>query len=141
MRKLFAGIIVIALMLPIPAQGFFHRDCNNLKSRTTANQKEYNISWDKYQTAFGRWQRIKDSMMKYEGTEAINRLRATMKIAEKSLLDFKSYSKCIKATKYAGLTRELKEIRNAYKDIEGNGGFALYNNYLPSPIDYLSYLK
>lgn len=141
MKRLVVLALAFVFLLPTSADGFFNRDCSNLKKRTITNQKTYERNWDKYQSAYGRWQAITDSWKKYNNPEAVNRLRVTFKVAQTTLQDFQKYPKCIKATQISKVQRELFDISVGFKDLDGNRGFALYKNYLPSPIDYLSYLK
>jgi hypothetical protein len=141
MKKLFILALTFVFLLPTSADGFFNRDCSNLKKRTVINQKTYERNWDKYQSAYGRWQAITDSWKKYDNPEAVNRLRVTFKVAQTTLQDLGKYPKCVKATQLPSIQRQLFDISLAFKDLDGNGGFALFKNYLPSPIDYLSYLK
>jgi len=138
---LVLSLLISLLSFPSAAEGFLNRDCSNLKKRTIVNQNAYVKAWDKYQTAYGNWQELTDSYKKFENPEAVNRLRATLKVAEKTLIDLKRFPKCLKGGKWSGIPTELGRITNAYKDLDGNLGFALYKNYLPIPIDYTSYLK
>jgi len=142
-RQYFIGAILsFGLILNAsPAEGFLNRDCSNLKKRTIANQKSYEKAWDKYQTAYGNWQEITDAGTQFRSPEAVNRLRATFRIAEKTLNDLNKFPECLKKGKWVGIPSELGRIASAYKDLDGNLGFALYKNYLSSPIDYTSYLK
>ena len=139
--SLVLSVLMLMLLFPTTAQGFLNRDCSNLKKRTIVNQVAYEKAWDKYQTAYGNWQEITDAGTKFRSPEAVNRLRATLKIAEKTLNDFNKFPKCLKAGKWSGIPTELGKIASAYKDLDGNLGFALYKNYLATPIDYTSYLK
>ena len=141
MKKLVLAVFTISLLLPTPAHALFNRDCSNLRNRTITNQKAFDVSWDKYQTAYGKWQRLTDATMKFQNTEGVNRLRATLMISEKTLLDLRTNSKCVKTALVSGISLDLAAINKAYQDINGNGGFALMNNYLQRPIDFLSYLK
>ena len=138
---LVLSVSISLLSFPSAAEGFLNRDCTNLKKRTIVNQKAYEKAWDKYQTAYGNWQAITDAGTQFRSPEAVNRLRATFKIAEKTLNDLNKFPKCLKAGKWSGIPTELGRIASAYKDLDGNLGFALYKNYLPSPIDYTGYLK
>ena len=141
MKRIFVVILTLAFLMPASADGFFNRDCSNLKKRTITNQKTYEQSWDKYQSAYGRWQSITDPLKKYNNPEAVNRLRVTFKTAQATLQDLGKYPKCIQPTQISNIKMELSEIYLAFRDLDGNGGFALFKNYLPSPVDYRSYLK
>ena len=142
MKKLITALLSIGLVfLAPPADAFLNRDCSNLKKRTVANQAVYEKYWDKYQTAYGEWQKITDSTKKFMNPEAVNRLRITFRQAEKIVQDFNKYSKCLKPSNFSQIPTELGNIGIAYKDLDGNLGFALFKNYLPIPVDYLRYLK
>lgn len=142
MKRSISVVICLSLIfVTSPAQGFLNRDCSNLKKRTIANQAVYEKYWDKYQTALGEWQKITDSTKKFMNPEAVNRLRITFRQAEKILQDLNKYPKCLNATNFAKIPTELGNIKIAYKDLDGNMGFALYKNYLSIPVDYIRYLK
>lgn len=133
--------LTIAFLVPTSADGFFNRDCSNLKKRTITNQKTYERNWDKYQSAYGRWQAITDSWKKYNNPEAVNRLRVTLKVAQTTLQDLGKYPKCIQPTQVSNIQKELSDISVAFRDLDGNSGFALFKNYLPSPNNYIGYLR
>jgi len=141
MKKLGLALVLMLSLSTPPAESFLNRDCGNLKKRTIANQKLYDKAWDKYQTAYAKWQAISNTKQKFQNPVAVNRLRATFQIAEGILQDLNKFPKCLNSASYARIPMELGLIKNAYKDLDGNLGFALFNNYLSSPIDYRKYLK
>lgn len=138
---LFWTLVVIVSSMATPSHAFLNRDCKNLKERVITNQKTYEKNWDSYQTAYGRWQELTDAFQKYDNPEAVNRLRMTLSQGNRIIADLSRFPKCLKPYADKQLRAELTKIASALKDLNGNKGFALLNNYLPVPIDYTKYLK
>jgi hypothetical protein len=131
------GIIVLSFLLlqPAPAEAFFNRDCSNLKKRVIANQFKAESAWDKYQTALGRYQAIRNPPYGAD-QEVANRLRVTWTAIETILKDMPKYPKC--------LAIPLKTVNQNLVDIKARKSEYVsfrYNAPLPEMYDFRTYLK
>ncbi len=135
MKKI--GILVLSFLLlqPAPAEAFFNRDCSNLKKRVSANQIKFEKSWDKYQTALGRYQAIRNPPYGAD-QEVANRLRVTWISIETILKDMKKFPKCL-SVPIQTVNQNLAEInvkKSEYVSFR-------YEAPLPGTYDFRNYLK
>jgi hypothetical protein len=141
MRKLLFVLIVFSLLLPAPAQAFLNRDCANLKKRVNTNQIKYEQAWDKYQTALGKYEAIKDPRPG-TGSEVANRLKVTYSVSELILLDMKKYPKCLRVATIV-VNRNLTKIQKDKESTDWIKSFGpdLFAPSLPEIFDFRTYLK
>ena len=131
------GILVVCLVLlqPVPAEAFFNRDCSNLKMRVSTNQVKFEKAWDKYQTALGRYQAIRNPPYGAD-QEVANRLRVTWISIETILIDVAKFPKCLSLpiqTVKQNLS-EIKVQKSKYVSFR-------YGAPLPEIYDFRTYLK
>jgi hypothetical protein len=136
MRKTVIVLIVFSLFLPSPAQAFLNRDCSNLKKRVNTNQIKYEKTWDKYQTALGKYKAIRNPRSGAD-VEVANRLRVTYKAIEVILLDMKKYPKCLRASSIM-VNKNLVDVQ---KKKEEYVFFRWSGAPLPEIFDFRTYLK
>jgi hypothetical protein len=92
--RLLLLILIVSVLTPVNADAFFNRDCANLKKRVTSNQLKYEIAWDKYQVALGKFKAISNPTSGAD-QEVANRLRVTYKAIENILNDMDKFPKCL----------------------------------------------
>jgi hypothetical protein len=141
MKKMVIVLIVFSLFIPAPAQAFFNRDCSNLKTRVTTNQVKYEKAWDKYQTALGKYEAIRDPRPG-TGSEVANRLKVTYSVSELILLDMKKYPKCLSVPTIV-VNRNLTKIQKDKDRTDWIKSFGpdLFAPSIPEIFDFRTYLK
>lgn len=106
--KLVIVAILLSVLTPVSAEGFFNRDCPNLKKRVVKLQKQSDRAWDKYITAIGRG----NKSLYYSSDEVVIRLRNLAGIGIRITDDMKRYTKCISPNYIAAQwNTELKKIK------------------------------
>ncbi len=135
MKKI--GILVLSFLLlqPAPAEALFNRDCSNLKKRVSSNQIKFEMSWDKYQTALGKYQAIRNPPYGAD-QEVANRLRVTWISIETILKDMKKFPKCL-SVPIQTVNQNLADInvkKSEYVSFR-------YGAPIPETYDFRTYLK
>jgi hypothetical protein len=131
------GILVLSLLLlqPAPAEALFNRDCSNLKKRVSANQVKFEKSWDKYQTALGRYQALRNPPYGAD-QEVANRLRVTWVSIETILIDMAKFPKCL-SVPIQTVNQNLADVRVKKSEyVSFRYGAPLAETY-----DFRTYLK
>ena len=136
MKRLTILLVIFSMTLPSPAQGFLNRDCSNLKKRVGANQVKYERAWDKYQTALGKYQAIKDPPVGAD-QEVANRLRVTYTAIEVILQDMGKYPKCL-SKPLVTIGKNLSDVQRFKKEYVF---FRFGSGPLPEIFDFRTYLK
>jgi hypothetical protein len=113
-RLLLLGLLGSLILLATPSAtqaGIF--DCRNLKKRTEANQKSYEISLNRYQNSLADWV---NSGAKFQGSFVVEgRFKETGHKILVILNDFMKNEKCVKdsrgsmALRVASVKKTLKE--------------------------------
>jgi hypothetical protein len=141
MKKIVIVVIALSLFLPTPAQAFLNRDCSNLKKRVGTNQVKYERAWDKYQTALGKYEAIRNPRPG-TGSEVANRLKVTYSVSELILLDMKKFPKCLSVPTIV-VNRNLTKIQKE-KDMTDwikSFGPDLFAPSILEIFDFRTYLK
>ena len=128
-------VFVLSIAVPSPTQAFFNRDCANLKKRVNTNQIKYEKAWDKYQTALGKYQAIKDPPYGAD-QEVANRLRVTYSTIEVMLIDMAKFPKCLvqSITVVNKNISDLKKWKTEYVSFR-------YGAPMPEIFNFRTYLK
>jgi hypothetical protein len=131
------GILGLSLLLlqPTSAEAFFNRDCSNLKQRVSANQIKFERSWDKYQTALGKYQAIRNPPYGAD-QEVANRLRVTWISIETILKDMAKFPKCLSVS-----TQIVKQNLSDIKVKKSEYVSFRYGAPLAETYDFRTYLK
>jgi hypothetical protein len=123
-KKLVLGVLVLALLQPIPVDAFFNRDCSNLKKRTIANQVKYEKAWNAHQLSLEKLvTNSKFSDAYSAGQPALARMKALIDIQITIIEDLMKFPKCRKNTNqsgYAVAKQKLIDARTSYD------GYALF---------------